>query len=78
MEDEVFIAGDLDTDFISAFNKRKKEKETDETTRDMAIIACALAYADKKAMGKRDTANPEHGPSRWAFEGRIAGHRNRF
>src|SRR5918912_4447479 len=34
MEDDEFIAGRLDTGFISRFNQRKKTAEPDETTRD--------------------------------------------
>lgn len=74
IEDEEFIAGKLDTGFIGRFFERKKKKETDETRRDMALIASALAFADK-----RKTAVPQiKTASRWATAGRIAQMRNGF
>ncbi|HLM59291.1 MAG TPA: hypothetical protein VK308_00675 [Pyrinomonadaceae bacterium] len=75
VEDEEFIAGNLDTGFINRFNERKKEREADETTRDLAIIAAALAQG-----GKQETVSKalEQSPSRWAEAGRAASHRNRL
>ncbi len=72
MEDEVFIEGNLDTGFIAAFNKRRKEKETDETTQDIAIIAAALAFADKPANDQTNNSSTNNTPSRWALTGRFA------
>ncbi len=78
MEDEVFIKGNLDTGFIPAFNERKKESLKDETAKDMAIIASALAYSgDQKEVGA-ESQTSDNSPSRWAMAGRIAVHRNRF
>ncbi|MGI8668320.1 MAG: acetyl-CoA carboxylase biotin carboxylase subunit [Aridibacter sp.] len=70
MEDEVFIEGNLDTGFISAFNERRKENEPDETVRDMAIIASALANFDKQAKATHQTV--ANNPSRWVMSGRMS------
>lgn len=78
VEDEEFIEGKLDTGFISRFNKRKKEKEIDETARDLALIATALAYSDKPTSPNEKTVTLEKVPSRWVLAGRTALHRNRF
>lgn len=71
VEDEVFQSGNLDTGFIAAFNKRRREREPDETERDMAIIAAALAY---RKQNKAQTSPAKNGAekSRWASAGRIA------
>ncbi len=78
MDDEVFIEGNLDTGFISAFNERKKEKVTDETTQDMAIIASALAFSDRQKNLKVQSQTASNAPSRWGLYGRIDLHRNRM
>jgi acetyl-CoA carboxylase biotin carboxylase subunit len=79
VEDEEFIDGKLDTGFISRFNERKKEKEIDETTRDMALIATALAYSDKQASPNEKAVNAsEKTPSRWVLAGRAGVNQNRF
>lgn len=78
MQDEVFITGDLDTGFISAFNERKKEHTIDETKSDMAFIAAALAFSDRKSNVNSSSRDANNSPSRWALSGRIAVHRNRF
>ena len=50
MEDEEFIEGKLDTGFIPRFNERKKPVEPDEETKDMAVIAAALAFSSRKPV----------------------------
>ncbi len=75
MDDEIFIEGNLDTGFISAFNERREERETNETEKDMVVIAAALAFSDK---GSKSENEPGRTASRWALAGRIAVHRNRF
>ncbi|NNE97397.1 MAG: acetyl-CoA carboxylase biotin carboxylase subunit [Pyrinomonadaceae bacterium] len=71
-EDEIFVDGDLDTGFISEFNKRKKQPEPDEAALDMAMIAAALNYMDKQS--RRDTAASGQKPrGKWAVAGRLAG-----
>ncbi len=48
MDDVEFIIGNLDTGFISAFNERKAVRYPDVVTRDIAIIAAALAQSSQK------------------------------
>jgi acetyl-CoA carboxylase, biotin carboxylase subunit len=77
MEDAEFIEGNLDTGFINRFNERKKAKEIDETEKDLALIAAALAFSDKqKPANQNQTSNQK--PSRWAMSGRTAMYNNRF
>ncbi len=76
MDDEVFKEGALDTGFIGAFNKRKKEKRIDQTQLDMAIIAAAIAFGEKKGSTKNKSAAQQ--TSKWGTSGRLAGHRNRI
>lgn len=78
VEDEEFISGNLDTGFIARFNARKKAKEADETTRDLALIAVALAYRTKQASTAGESTESEQTPSRWALAGRAAVHQNRL
>ena len=77
MDDDEFIDGKLDTGFISRFNERKKSAEPDETTRDMAIIAAALAYSQKPKVAASSNNN-KTAPSKWALEGRMAALQNRI
>ncbi len=77
IEDEEFISGKLDTGFIGRFFERRKEKETDETLRDMALIASALAFSDKQKSGGAKTEQ-NNKISRWALAGRSAQMRNGF
>ncbi|MCA1556310.1 MAG: acetyl-CoA carboxylase biotin carboxylase subunit [Acidobacteria bacterium] len=84
--DAEFIAGQLDTGFIERFNGRRaaakeaaRDENTDESaniTRDLAIIAAALAHTNNKHDNddKQTTAQP---PSAWRITGRIAQHRSR-
>ena len=80
VEDEVFIAGDLDTGFITGFNERRKAKKTDETNktmRDLALIAAALASgARQKSVSAAAKSEPT--VSRWATAGRTAAQNNRI
>src|SRR5262249_10791897 len=50
VEDQEFLAGRLDTGFISRFNERQAqvEKTVDETEQDIALIAAALAQQEKQ------------------------------
>jgi acetyl-CoA carboxylase, biotin carboxylase subunit len=75
MRDEEFIAGNLDTGFIEKFNERRKERELDQPTQDMAMIAAALSYFQKKPSAPMSTVNTE---SRWAAAGRAAAMNNRI
>ena len=67
MEDEEFRAGRLDTGFISRFNERRPDRQIDERTRDLAVIAAALAYG---AGQQRKPVSVENRPSRWVLSGR--------
>ncbi len=68
MEDEEFIAGKLDTGFISGFNARRPDNSTYKRAEDVAIIAAALCYAAKR----RPTVDPsfDSRPSRWVLSAR--------
>ncbi len=72
MEDEVFISGNLDTGFIAGFNERKRHREIDQTTRDIAVIAAVLAYSDKKKAVSPNSNDGATTPSRWVMAGREA------
>ena len=77
MEDEVFVAGNLDTGFITGFNQRKKAVEINQETRDIAVIAAALAYSQKKkAMAMADN-DSRHAPGQWVLSGRAAAMKDR-
>jgi acetyl-CoA carboxylase, biotin carboxylase subunit len=87
VRDPEFIAGQLDTGFIARFNTRRAEipdqsaaKETmadDETKRDMALIAAALAYAGSGKESASIHSSPEKESSRWRIAGRAALHNSR-
>jgi acetyl-CoA carboxylase biotin carboxylase subunit len=78
VEDEEFIAGNLDTGFIPRFFERRKKKEADEIVRDLALIASALAYDGKQNAGSSRPETKPEAPSRWAMAGRASQHRNRL
>ena len=68
VEDEEFIAGSLDTGFIERFNERRQKQEIDEESRDLALIAAALAFSDsRKTVTEKAQAQAV---SRWAEAGR--------
>ncbi len=85
MRDEEFVAGRLDTGFISRFNERRAaaaaqevEVAPDEASRrDMALVAAALAYAEPAQNNSQPHAAPAP-PSRWKLAGRDALHRSRI
>ena len=87
MRDAEFIAGRLDTGFISRFNERRAaaaEAAADAGTdaaetarRDMALIAAALAYAEP-ARNDSQTQAATAPPSRWKLAGRAALHGSRI
>ncbi len=77
MDDEEFIAGKLDTGFISRFNERKIEVESDEQTKDLALIASVLAF-EKNCQVKNQIVQSEQTSSRWAIAGRNAALNNRL
>jgi acetyl-CoA carboxylase biotin carboxylase subunit len=63
MNDPEFVAGNLDTGFITAFNERRAHAEPDQVEQDLAIIAAALASGAKK---DKPAGISEVSPSRWA------------
>ena len=77
VRDEEFIAGHLDTGFISRFNERRLDRghparieREARTEQDIAIIAAALAYTRAQRQ-----ASPNHQPaerSKWKLAGRRA------
>jgi acetyl-CoA carboxylase biotin carboxylase subunit len=75
VEDAEFIEGRLDTGFISRFNERKEPKKTDETERDLALVAAALAYGAGQSASSTEANIPTL--SRWALAGRMALHQDR-
>jgi acetyl-CoA carboxylase biotin carboxylase subunit len=72
MEDEEFVAGNLDTGFIGRFNERHTPVHPTQAESDIAVIAAALAYRDKAAVP--GTVRQPDGPSRWVRAGRAAFH----
>ncbi len=70
--DEVFIRGDLDTGFISAFGSRRIETEADAEFEAAAVIAAAAANRTGTGVTQNKTALNASG-SNWAKAARIAG-----
>ncbi len=84
VRDAEFIAGRLDTSFIARFNERRAAGQTtddaapDETTRDIALIAAALAHTQTAHTSAADNvAQQPQQPSQWRGAGRRAQHRAR-
>src|SRR6266850_1526167 len=77
VRDEEFIAGHLDTGFISRFNERRRERphhadgaQAASLLQDIAIIAAALAYTRAQ---RQASANHQPGErSKWKLAGRRA------
>jgi len=74
MSDEEFLAGKLDTAFISRFNERRKETIPDQTASDIAVIAAAVGYASDLRSIAAETSPAATEPSRWVKAGRAALH----
>ncbi len=74
IRDEEFIAARLDTGFISRFNERRHARDNDpvnQVTRDIAVIAAALAYANQQT-GSASNHRPSSS-SKWKTASRVAG-----
>lgn len=69
MEDEEFVAGRLDTGFISAWKERRKEPKADREKIDLAVIAAAMALGKKETESNVAAASAD--PSKWAMAGRA-------
>lgn len=79
VEDEEFIAGKLDTGFIERFNRRKVHKQTDQSTKDLAVIAAALSFSvEGHSTVPENETSTTIVPSRWVTAGRAALHQNWF
>lgn len=77
VDDEEFIAAQLDTGFITRFNERREAKRardasvsaaTETSLRDMALIAAALAYR----QAEKTTPGPVAEQSNWKRAARTA------
>lgn len=76
VRDEEFIAGRLDTGFISRFHERRyrtasSSERVRDSSRDIAIIAAALAYA--RTQRQLSTNHQPQEQSKWKQAGRLAG-----
>ena len=77
VRDEAFIAGQLDTGFISRFNERRETARASasgiggQTQRDLALIAATVHYA---RLQKEASSLPltQPGQSRWKMSGRTS------
>ena len=67
MKDPVFVAGDLDTGFIPEFAKRQKDRNEDEDSNDLAIVAAALS---EMRHSEKTAAPATRRPSKWVLAGR--------
>jgi acetyl-CoA carboxylase, biotin carboxylase subunit len=77
VRDAEFIAGHLDTGFISRFNERRAERphrasgaQASSLDHDVAIIAAALAYARAQRNGSANHRPVQQ--SKWKLAGRMA------
>ena len=78
VRDQEFIAGNLDTGFISRFKQRRDlatantpESEEQIRARDLALIAAAIHYLRlQRETSQKSTASP--GQTRWKMSGRRA------
>jgi len=70
MIDPEFIDGTIDTGFIPRFFDRESRVNPDDATRDLALIAAALASAGKAKTGPA-IAPENREPSRWARSARL-------
>jgi len=69
MEDEEFTAGRIDTGFIEGWKQRRSIAERTKKEKDLAVIAAAVAYADRK---KAAPSSSSAASSKWLIEGRCA------
>ena len=72
MIDEEFVAGTLDTGFISRFSERQTEPSEHQSTSDLAVIAAAVARS--RHTSSRIGSNHTPKPGRWVLSGRAALH----
>jgi len=80
VRDDEFIAGRLDTGFISRFNERRnvvtpppEPRDEDETrNRDLALIAAALHFAKLQPQASLNHQPASEADNRWRMAGRLA------
>src|SRR5262249_17386726 len=80
VRDSEFIAGHLDTGFISRYRERQSLERKEEMrpgdeaikSRDVAMIAAALHYAQAKKQGSVNQIQPRESEERWRMSGRLA------
>ncbi len=72
LRDEAFIAGKLDTGFISHFEKRRTQSKTGPDDVRAAMLAAALSFD----ANKNDLPEPQRPVSKWGKAARLAGLRN--
>jgi acetyl-CoA carboxylase, biotin carboxylase subunit len=70
VEDEEFVAGRIDTGFISKWQERRKVREPDTEQTDLAIIAAAMSSSDSAAFSAARSS--EVRSNKWAKAGRLA------
>ena len=71
--DEEFVAGKLDTGFITRFNERRTVIEPPQEQVDLAIIAAAIHYARHEQPVFVPTGPQTASDGRWKMAGRAAG-----
>jgi acetyl-CoA carboxylase biotin carboxylase subunit len=79
VEDEEFLAGKLDTGFISRFNERQKqtEKKVNEMERDLALIAAVLERQEKQETLAASQKTISQKENKWKVSGRMDALSNR-
>ena len=76
VRDDEFIAGRLDTGFISRFNERREKTRTgvpEAAEQDIAIIAAALTYLRQQRAASTNRHSIAEVESRWKVSGRVLG-----
>jgi acetyl-CoA carboxylase biotin carboxylase subunit len=80
VEDKEFLAGKLDTGFISRFNERQRqtEKKIDETAQDLALIAAVLDQQEKQKTLSATQNFATQKENKWKVSGRMDALANRL
>jgi acetyl-CoA carboxylase, biotin carboxylase subunit len=72
-DDEEFVAGNLDTGFITRFNERRAVVESPQEQVDLAMIAAAIHHARHEQPVFVQTTGTSVSDGRWKMAGRAAG-----
>ncbi|MGB7207718.1 MAG: acetyl-CoA carboxylase biotin carboxylase subunit [Pyrinomonadaceae bacterium] len=78
LEDEEFVAGRIDTSFISKWQERRAKPKIELNEKDLALIAAAIAFNSSNVSLQSTAVQPAKQPSRWAVAGRTALHGKRL